>query len=840
MRRQQRCSKESRIGASLPEPVTESSYRASDEGVLPVFPTDSFIGRRAELTELLEALRGQSHPVTTVLGPGGVGKTRIALETLRDSEEWSGRRVALVSLMVAQNTQDVIRALSEALAIVDHDENLRRRILEALHEHSYLIFLDNLEHVIDEAREIVRWLLAETPGPRILTTSRIALDIADETTLELGPLQTEGQPDNGDPEIPDAVRLFLDRARTSNPRFILHDGDLSRVAELCQRYDGLPLAIELVASWANVLTPREMLDRHGSPLADQGVSREERHRTLNDAIRWSYDLLDEPLQRFFCRMSLFPGGFSRDLANRMIRGSHPGQRLTWASGFDAPWGTGLAAAWGDMPSPYDLHPLELEFSLEPLDVDSVRALATLLQHHLILPAVDVDGVLCFDMLETIRSFGMSELRHAGQIDGARQTQALAMVAFAEASGTYLWGVSDRRWGTDRIAAALPSIRTALHWLDQQGEAGQALIVRIAGPLWGFYQTRGMVIEGRRCLDLAMTLSRTYDWLRGIELPALAFLCWIQNDDERATAALDEAEAALGRVGYTHTLGLCHLVRALILYRQPNPDFLEVIRHIDQAEHHFSEWEIQHGIVGCRAIYGIVARLLGDTQKALDLFEEAHRIANEAGYEWGIAITRYFAGETLRELAAEDETRLPEAIAMMTEALDRTWSQRDAWSAGGTLSGLACICVQQGELLKAATMFGAASTLMERVGGSLLPADFLTHGETSERLRELMGSVNYDQYFAAGAASPEHVVEQTLREFAQMPGQPLQIRLTARQMAVLHDLLRGLDPLEVARRRGRSESATYEILGRMCERLGVGTWEEIVPKAIDLGIVERPD
>ncbi|MCC6945170.1 MAG: AAA family ATPase [Thermomicrobiales bacterium] len=819
--------------------MTRHNTTLSNEGALPTFPTDSFVGRSEEITRLRRLVAAGRRPLVTLLGPGGVGKTRLALEVLRDADEWSGLPVAIVELAATQREEEIVRAIAQALDIVDHEEHLRGRIVDALRDRPHLVLLDNLEHLIGMARATVRWVLDQAPGTQIIATSRLAVGLAEEAIIELSPLQTSRQQSESDPLELEAVRLFLDRAMGSNPRFVLHDGDAERIATLCAMYDGLPLAIELVASWSDVLSPREMLDRHVAALEDRRAGREERHRSLDDAIRWSYELLDEADRDLFRRLALFPGGFSRDLAEGIARGSQPGEPVPWSAGYDDVWGWWVQDAWGDRPVPYDQHVPDLWNALPALEIDCARTIAALVDHHLVLPAEDIDGVLCFGMLETIRAFGIAELERLGELQGARQAHTLTTMAFAEVSSNYMWSVGEPRWGIERVMAAMPSVRAALHWCAEQGEAGWPLIVRIAGPVWNIWQTRGLVTEGRRWLEFGMGLPPELAWLQAIELPPLAFLCWIQNDDARADEVVDLAQAAMERSGTSFSGGLTNLVRALVLYRHPEPDYLRILHHIELAEAAFTEWNVAHGMVGVRAIYGIVARLLGDMQQALDLFEEAGAIAAEANYAWGSAITRYFAGETLREMAADDESRLPEAIAMMVGALQMTWSQGDAWSAGGALSGLACIRVQRGELVEAATMFGAAATLMQRVGGSLLPADFLTHAEISEQLRSRMGASNYDRYFAIGESEPEAVVEVTIEAFGAAPeSEESPVRLTNRQMLIVQDLARGLDPAGIAKRRGRSVSATYEILERISERLGVQTWEEIVPAAVERSLVGR--
>jgi hypothetical protein len=213
-----------------------------------------------------------------------------------------------------------------------------------------------------------------------------------------------------------------------------------------------------------------------------------------------------------------------------------------------------------------------------------------------------------------------------------------------------------------------------------------------------------------------------------------------------------------------------------------------------------------------------------------------------GYEWGIATSRYFKAETVRELAEADKERIPEAIALLHESLCLYWEQGDFWGASGAMSGLACMLSNLDDQAQAATYFGAADRLMQRVGASLLPADLMTHDETAAALRTHMGAALYDAAFQRGAENPEEAVEQAIDTFDPTSSgeRSLEsVRLTNAQMAVVKELALGLDIVAVSKRRKREYTSTMEMAGRICDRLGLDHWEEIGPFAIRNGLVPPP-
>jgi non-specific serine/threonine protein kinase len=567
-----------------------------------------------------------------------------------------------------------------------------------------------------------------------------------------------------------------------------------------------------------------------------------------NAIAWSYRLLEPEEQALFRRMSIFVGDFSMDFVEKMVKGRERGRPYHWGDGYGIDWPPWGQRDYDVRASPYGTHAPIISCDLPPIPIESERGLATLVGLRLVTPPEAIDGLPCFQMLETIREFGLIELERSGEFEAVQHAHAAAMIAFSEKTSSVLWNDAVQWeppalvWGRKRTDAALPNIRAALNWAQQMGDSGLGVIVRIVAPLWVYWQTRGMVSEGRRRHDVARSLPASLDWLRAIELPSLAFLGWIQNDSQYAEEVIREAFETSERTGITWNLGLANLILALIEYRREPVDVIKMLQYVDASERLSIAWNFKNQLGACQLIYGVVARLIGDPEQALELFDAGHILMVEARYDWGIATARYFAAETIRDLSEEDPGRIPEATALLHKSLVLYWEQGDFWGAGGAMSGLACVLSQVGEELQAATYFGAASTLMMRVGASLLPTELMTHEETAAQLRERMGHQRFDAAFERGAASPEASVNQAITMLrptgsGTVDGESLDFRLTERQLAIVRDLASGLDVAGVSRKRGRSISTTYDMLHRICKRLGVDTWEEIAPFALDNGLIQ---
>lgn len=239
--------------------MVELAADSDRDAGLTVFPIDTFVGRARELKWARTEVLRPGVQILSITGPAGVGKTRFAIEVVRDADAWFGSSAVVVQLAAIQHASEIVPAIAQALGIIDQAEHLERRVVSELGTRPWLILLDNLEHLMPDAIRIVDWLTETCPGVKLLITSRRPGGLSSEHRIELDPFVAPG--DLGDVTAleQDGVRLFLDRATRRNPAFRLRPGDAAAINDMCRRVDGLPLAIELASGWSDVMKPAEML-----------------------------------------------------------------------------------------------------------------------------------------------------------------------------------------------------------------------------------------------------------------------------------------------------------------------------------------------------------------------------------------------------------------------------------------------------------------------------------------------------------------------------------------------------------------------------------------------------
>jgi predicted ATPase/DNA-binding CsgD family transcriptional regulator len=422
-------------------------------------PLSRFIGRERERREIPALLSDER--LVTLTGPGGVGKTRLAVEVASCAEAAFPDGVHFVDLSPLRAARLVPAAVAQALRLTEAPERpLEQTLVAALEDRRVLLVLDNFEHVLDAA-PFVCDVLERCPGVRVLVTSREPLRLRGEREYHVPPLPLRSEDGPGE-----AIALFADRARAIEREFRLTEENAEAVAEVCRRLDGLPLAIELAAARTRVLTPRALLDRltGGIGALDAPVRGvPERQQTLRRTIAWSYDLLTPTERRLFRRLSVFAGGWTLKAAEAVSEATGRGGVLS---------------------------------ELESLVAKS------LVQRR------EVGGDLRFALLETVREYATEALAAAGEERAARGAHASHYLALAEEGERGLRGPEQKEW-LERLEREHDNLRAALEWLAGRavagdGDAAQAAL-RLAGALWRFWNMRGHHAEGkawlRRVLDL---------------------------------------------------------------------------------------------------------------------------------------------------------------------------------------------------------------------------------------------------------------------------------------------------------------------------------------------------
>jgi predicted ATPase/transcriptional regulator with XRE-family HTH domain len=487
------------------------------------------VGREADVRAIVARLRAGEEQLLTLTGPGGVGKTSLALAVADAASDVFDGDVALVPLATISDAalvaSEVVVALGLPVAGQQSPDDIVRG---ALRTRRMLLVLDNLEH-LPEAALWVADLLAMCPGVTVLVTSRAPLRLQDEREVVVSPLalpEPSATPTPAAIHDAPAVRLFIERVST--PSFALTHGNAAAVTAICHRLDGLPLAIELAAARVKVLSPAELLARLDRmlPLLTGGPQdRTARLRSMGAAIGWSYDLLDPEEQAMFRRLAVFSGGVTLAAAEWVARVGF--QVLETAPDIHSP------TSDTQHPTP------------ETLDL-----IASLVDKSLLRRLDAGEGEPRFGMLATIQEYGLERLAAAGEDAVTRDAHAAMFLALAEET----WPEFRQRAGLDRLDAERANLRAALAWLDQSGDA--VSLLRLAGALSWLWYIRGPLDEGRLWLErsLATSAAQAPGTPRARAMVGATLLAHYDGDDERART-WGEASLAQSRGGTTRGCGV---------------------------------------------------------------------------------------------------------------------------------------------------------------------------------------------------------------------------------------------------------------------------------------------
>jgi excisionase family DNA binding protein len=779
-------------------------------------PPSRLIGRQREVAAFQKLLRSPDGPRLLVLtGPGGVGKTRLAMEIASAATNDFADGVVFISLASIRDPALVTATIAKAVGVRERgDGSLEEQIAARLAAKRLLLVLDNFEHLV-AAGPVVAELLASCPRLTCLVTSRDRLRLSGEHVFPVSPLALPGveesrsggveeeteergrrrQAGDGRQEIEGsaAVQLFVARAQAVDPGFILTQESAGAVAEICRRLDGLPLAIELAAARIAVLPPSALLARlyRRLPLLTGGArDLPARLQTMRDTIAWTYDLLSAEEQSRFRHLSVFIGEFMLEAAETVCHSE-----------------TGVAL---------------------------VEGVSSLLDHSLLQGADGPGGEARFQMLETIREYGFERLAECGEEAAVRDAHAAHFLALAATAEFELQGAAQVAW-LERLEVEHDNLRAALSWLSARDMVEDAL--RLAGSLWFFRWLRGYYAEGRAqseaLLALPSAARRTVG--RAKALNGLGVIALSQGDTARAVAAHEEALAITRELGdepgaafslvclgaplltqAKYDRGVTVTTESLELCRGRGDDAganmaLALLAYAAsvQGDHEREEALFTESVAMGRARgerwgtaldlnnLGWQALERGDDQRACELFNECLAMVGELGDKRGQADTLNGLGRVYQHqgdlarsigcyeesltLAREtgDQQYMARALFCLGHA---AWRQGDKDRAGGlirqalalyhpmgdllnvaaSVEALAVLAGASGGATQAARLIGAAARLIEQVKAPIPRYDRFDHGRVAARTRDVLGPGAFAAAWEAGQAL---TLEQAVSEAA---------------------------------------------------------------------------
>jgi predicted ATPase/serine/threonine protein kinase len=746
------------------KPVQQVETRSAN---LPVQRT-GFVGREQETAALKELLLRQNVRLVTVTGPGGIGKTRLAVQVASGLGERFPGGVYFVPLSSLNDPGLIASMIVQTLGIREAGGQSALEILKRNLQDSscppMLLLLDNFEHLV-QAAPTVADLLASGPNLKILVTSRAALHVYGEHECPVPPLALPDSRSKLSVEVLSrcpAVALFAQRAVAAKPDFELNRENALAVAEICARLDGLPLAIELAAARVKVLSPSLMLTRLASRLQLlTGGARDlpQRQQTLRAAIDWSYDLLSAAEQRLFRRLSVFVGGCNLE-------------------GVEA-----VCDAKAD------------------LDLDLLDGMASMVDKSLVQQVESAKGESRFVMLDTIREYALEKLEASGEQPLTKRAHAAYCLVLAEEEPTEESGPQALEW-QERFALEHDNFRAGLGWLTETGDAEWGL--RLGTALFRFWEIREYLAEGRDSLGKLLRLAGAAapTKARARALFAAGVLAGEQGDYAPADALIGESQEIARQLGDNmgvavslNALGVTACDRGdvakaralfeegLALWRELGDqkaiaralsnlaNVLKVQRDYDRARalhveclSIFQGLGDRTGVAWSLNYQGDVARDRGDTSAARKLYEEGLGIFRELGDRWGIAGTLADLGSLAREQGdySAAHSLYAESIKLFQELDHKRGIAR-------LLECSACSAAAQREAERSLRLAGAAAALRQNIGAPLTSAEQAKLEASLQAAREALTDAVGSKVWLEGWALPvEKAIEEVLMPETSSP------------------------------------------------------------------------
>ncbi|HEV2072180.1 MAG TPA: LuxR C-terminal-related transcriptional regulator [Thermomicrobiales bacterium] len=732
-------------------------------------PFTPIIGREQPIRFACNLLGEADIRLVTLTGPGGVGKTRLALEVLAVRAARGNCDVASISLAPLRDPELVLPTVATMLG-VDHTGTapLPRLIAEYVGEKPLLLLLDNMEH-LPAATSGIAELLASCSTLKVLATSRSPLHIKGEHIIDVPPLAL---PDLS--HLPplaalahiEAVELFVERARAIDPGFQINADNAASIATICARLDGLPLAIELAAARLQVLSLTSLLERltHRLDLLTRGSrTLPERHQTLRAAIDWSYEQLPAPDQGAFERLAVFAGGFDLAAAEYVVGGGATSSPLS---------------------------------SQAATSCQTMDALSELLENALLRREV-IAGEPRFMMLETIREYALERLEASGDAADAQRRHAEYFTGLAEEAEPALSiGQLSGQW-PNRLEGELANLRVALTWSLSQEDPKLGL--RLAAALVWFWWIRGHLVEGSEWLESALLRSREdQSALRSKLLDGAGRIARTRGEFDRAKALHNESLCIAAHLN--DDVAMTRALSNLAMVIEAKGDIDQATTLFERALGLARQGGQAEVLATILTNYGLMKLTHGDQQRGVALLEEGLIIARGLGPSGLLGAILSNLGDARLEQGDQAAS-----AAMYRECLILQSELGNQVGIADALLGIATIAVTRGDFSFATRLLASAQALYDSIRASLSLAVMRLLDNALHEIRSVLDEDTFSAEWESGRnADLQTVIAEALelefrpsKEMDQIPANPYYSGLTSREMQVLRLVAEGYSNREIA-------------------------------------------
>jgi predicted ATPase/DNA-binding CsgD family transcriptional regulator/DNA-binding XRE family transcriptional regulator len=817
--------------------------RKSAEGVLPLQLT-SFVGRQHEVAEIRALL--QQRRLVTLVGAGGVGKTRLALQVAAEAVAGYPDGVWMVDLAPIAEAALVPKAVASVLDVREQpDRPLAETLIDALRQEHLLLLLDNCEHLVQPAAVLVQSLLQGCPGLCVLATSRHALRAPGETVWWVPSLSLPEPDASAIAEHvarSEAAQLFVERARAVRPEFGVTNENAASVAEVCRKLDGIPLALELAAARVLVLSAEQIaarLDDRFKLLTGGSPTALPRQQTLRGTLDWSYELLSAPEQMLLRRLAVFAGGWILEAAESVCAG-------------------------------------------EGLESDAVLDLLQELVSKSLVLVWHEAHVVRYRLLETVRQYAWERLREADEQEDTYRRHRDWCLRLAEEAEPRLYGAEQVEW-LHRLEREHDNVRAALTWNQAPSGEDSIAFARMARALWWFWYLHGHFSEGYRwtkkaassiepsslqagvllgagwlrygrgeleraasLLDESLTLAGDYRDGRTVikAMIALAFTLRDRGEDHRSGPLLDECLALARDIGDRWSEGFAlYLMGVQAANRR---DRAAVADLCGRSISMFRESGERLGLAYASMELGRLAFDDGHADRALQLFGQGLTLSRELGNRRGIC----FALEGLAQVA-RSRGELEEAVALLQEAV-LIWQQLgNQRNQTFPLAGLAVLAAEHHDSQRAAWLFAAAEARQEPRALPESARAPVGYQAAVSMVREDLGDAAFDLAWAAGRAMKiDEVIEQALAVSATraqtsvamtrtQSADPAVNLLSAREREIAVLVAQGLSNRRIAETLVIASRTAGTHVGHILDKLGLHSRAQIAAWSVEHGLDTAP-